>query len=63
MTSWYGMLLPAKTPPAIVNKRNAAIVEALKNPEVAEQMKRQGMDTLSSSPAEFPAYLKTETGK
>jgi tripartite-type tricarboxylate transporter receptor subunit TctC len=63
MTSWYGVLLPAKTPPAIVNKLNAAIVEALKNPEVVEQMKRQGMDTIGNSPAEFSAYLKTETEK
>jgi len=63
MTSWYGVLLPAKTPPAIVNKLNAAIVEALRNPDVIDQMKRQGMDTIGNSLAEFSAHLKTETEK
>ena len=61
MTSWYGVRLPAKTPPAIVNKLNAAIVEALKNSDVIEQMQRQGMDTIGNHSAEFSAYLKTET--
>ncbi len=63
MTSWYGVLLPAKTPAAVVNKLNAAIVAALKTQDVEEQMKRQGMDTIGGSPAEFAAYLKSETDK
>jgi tripartite-type tricarboxylate transporter receptor subunit TctC len=63
MSSWYGVLLPAKTPPAIVSKLNTAIVAALKAPEVEEQMKRQGMDTIGSNAAAFAAYLKSETDK
>jgi tripartite-type tricarboxylate transporter receptor subunit TctC len=63
MMSWYGVLLPARTPHAIVTKLNAAIVAALRVPDVVEQMKRQGMDTIGSSPEEFAAYLKNETEK
>jgi tripartite-type tricarboxylate transporter receptor subunit TctC len=63
MTSWYGVLLPAKTPAAVVNKLHAAIITALKTPEVIEPMKFQGLDTIGSSPAEFSAYLKSETEK
>jgi tripartite-type tricarboxylate transporter receptor subunit TctC len=63
MMSWYGVLLPARTPHAIVTKLNAAIVAALRVPDVVEQMKRQGMDTIGSSPVEFAAYLKSETEK
>jgi len=63
MSSWYGVLLPAKTPVAIVNKLHAVIFAALKTPEVEEQMRRQGMDTIGNSPAEFATYLKNETEK
>jgi tripartite-type tricarboxylate transporter receptor subunit TctC len=63
MMSWYGVLLPARTPHAIVTKLNAAIVAALRVPDVVEQMKRQGLDTIGSSPEEFAAYLKNETEK
>jgi tripartite-type tricarboxylate transporter receptor subunit TctC len=63
MTSWYGVLLPAHTPRAVVTRLNAAIVTALRVPDVVEQMKRQGMETIGSSPEEFSVYLKNETEK
>ena len=50
-------------PAAIVGKLHTAIIAALKRPEVEEQLKRQGMDTLGTSSAEFAAYLKSETEK
>lgn len=63
VTAWHGVLVPARTPPAIVKRLNAEILKALHSPDVAEQMARQGLDTVGSSPAEFAAHLKLEVPK
>lgn len=60
---WYSLLAPAKTPPAIVNKVNAALVAALKSPEVAEQLTKQGFEAQSSTPGELKAYISKELAR
>ena len=62
-TSWFGAFAPAGTPRPVVNKLNAAIVKALKSPEVSAQLSQQGADLIANSPEEFDAYLKSETKK
>ena len=58
---WQGMVVPAGTPQAIVDKLQAAIVKVATDPEVIERFKIQGVEIRSSSPAEFKAfYLKEE---
>jgi tripartite-type tricarboxylate transporter receptor subunit TctC len=61
--SWYGALAPAKTPPAIVAKLNAAFVKVLENPQVKENLFAQGAEAASSSPAEFDRRIKEELAK
>jgi len=63
VTAWHGVLVPARTPPAIVKRLNSEIVKALQTPDIAEQMARQGLDTVGSTPAEFAAHLKLEVPK
>ena len=63
VTSWYGVLAPARTPSNVVTKLNTAVLSALRAPEVREQMARQGLDPIGSTPAEFAAHLKRETAK
>jgi len=63
VTSWYGIAAPARTPSKILVKLNAAIVGALRAPDVREQMARRGLDAIGSSPAEFAAHLRRETAK
>jgi tripartite-type tricarboxylate transporter receptor subunit TctC len=58
---WYGMNVPLKTPPAIVNKINLELVKALKNPELAERMFVVGAEAVGSTPAEFTAFLNKNT--
>jgi tripartite-type tricarboxylate transporter receptor subunit TctC len=50
---WYCLLAPAQTPPAVVAKLNAALVQALKSPQLAEQLGKQGFEPATSSPAEL----------
>ena len=63
VTSWYGVLGPARMPAAIVATLNRAVLSALRIPEVREQMARQGMDAIASTPAAFAAHLESETAK
>ena len=57
---WVGLLAPAKTPPAIVNRLNDAMVKALAKPEVKAQLEKLGAVIVGDSPAEFTAYLKRD---
>ncbi len=61
--AWYGILAPAKTPPAVVDRLNAAIRKAVAMPAVQEKLKAQGYTIMVDSPAEFTAYIKSETAK
>ena len=61
--SWYGALAPAKTPPAIVARLNAAFAKALDNPQVKEKLFSQGAEAAPSSPAEFDRMMKDELAK
>ena len=54
---WYSLLAPAKTPKAIVDMLNAALVGALKSPEVTSQLTQQGFETRSSTPDELKAHI------
>ncbi len=61
VTSWYGVVGPARMPSHVVTRLNTAILSALGNADVREQMTRQGLDVIGSSPAVFAAHLKRET--
>ena len=61
--SWYGVLVPAKTPAPIVARLNAAMVKVLAMPDVKEKLFAQGAEAVSNSPAEFEAIIRDELGK
>ena len=61
--SWYGWVYPAGTPPAIVDKTNAALRQVLARPEVKEQMLKVGAVVHVSSPAEFGKLMADEVAK
>lgn len=62
-TSWFGLLAPAGTPPAIINRLNADLVKILAMPDVKKQMAEQGAEAYSETPAAFAGFIKTETAK
>jgi len=61
--SWFGMFGPAKMPPAVVNKLNAEVNSALKQPGVRERLTSLGADALIMTPRELGAYVETEIAK
>ncbi len=63
---WYGILAPPKTPRAIVTRVHGATIKVLGTPAVSENLLRQGVEVLGSSPEEFAKVLRdewTKTGK
>ncbi len=62
-TSWTGMLAPAGTPRAIVDKLNATLIEALRSPAVKSKLEEAGAETVGGSPAAFGSYIEAELEK
>lgn len=60
---WYGVLAPAGTPRAVVDRLHAATVKALQQNDVREKLSTDGAEPIGSSPEEFGAYIKAETIK
>lgn len=61
--NWYGMVAPAKTPPAIIAKLNKAAVEAMKDPEVTAKLGKVGATLVGDSPEQFRAFIGSEITK
>ena len=61
--TWYGLLVPAGTPRAIVDKLNKVAVAQLHSADLQQRYQSQGMDPIPSTSAEFTARLKAETEK
>jgi tripartite-type tricarboxylate transporter receptor subunit TctC len=62
-TSWHGMVVPAKTPQAISTRIHTEMVKLLNLPDVKALFLAQGMETVANPPAQFAAYIATETEK
>lgn len=60
---WFGLMAPAGTPKDVIDKLNKATNEALKSPEVADILKKQGMDILGGNAEDFTRYIQAETEK
>jgi tripartite-type tricarboxylate transporter receptor subunit TctC len=61
VSSWYALLVPARTPAAIVNKIRGAAIKAVELADVQEAMSRQGLDVETSTPQELAARMSAET--
>ena len=57
---WFGLVGPAGIPPDVLAKLNAAIVTALKDPEVVQRIHDIGMEPVPMAPAEFGAFVGKE---
>ncbi len=62
-SSWFGLLVPAKTPQRVMDRLLKETRAALKSPDVNQALVSQGAEPGGSSPTEFGAYFQTEIGK
>jgi len=59
-TNWYAYLAPAGTPKDVLDRLNQEIVQALRAPDVREQLDRQGIEAKPGTPEELTKYMERE---
>jgi tripartite-type tricarboxylate transporter receptor subunit TctC len=62
-TGWFGVVAPASTPSAVVQKLNAEIVAALNDEQIKAGMRNLGVEPAPTTPEQFEAYIRSETAK
>jgi tripartite-type tricarboxylate transporter receptor subunit TctC len=63
MRNWYGLLAPAGTSKAIMDKLNTAIVRAVQTSDIREQFAGQGSEPTTNSASEFTQFIREETAR
>ena len=58
--TWSGIVAPAGTPPAIVERLNAEVNKALKRPEMVKKLEEDGSTPLGGTPAQFADFIRKE---
>jgi tripartite-type tricarboxylate transporter receptor subunit TctC len=61
--AWFGVFGPAKLPDEIIDKLNRAVVDALKDTRMREQLLREGASPAALTPAEFAAFVREDIGR
>lgn len=61
VTSWFGVLAPAKTPPEIVQKLSSLIVTILKDPAISAKLAGQGYEVFGSTPRKLGDMMAADT--
>jgi len=61
--TWYGLVAPAGTPDAVVQKLSEAVHEGMRQPAVTERLASLGVDVATSTPSEFAATIRQATDR
>ena len=61
MGNWTGIVAPAKTPKAVVDKLATEITRIIRSPEVSKRLAEMGVDPLGGTPEEFGKLIRSET--
>lgn len=58
--SWYGLYVPVATPPAVIERLNAAARKAARSPDFVRKVEHEGLIVSAGAPAELDAYVQAE---
>jgi tripartite-type tricarboxylate transporter receptor subunit TctC len=61
--AWHGIMAPARTPQPIIDRLNAEIVKALKDPETIKLIQAQAIQPVGDSPEAFASFIKQDVAK
>src|SRR5688572_25965445 len=62
-TGWFGVVAPAGTPSAVVERLNAEITAALRDDAIQSSMRAQGVEPAPTTSEAFESYIRSETAK
>jgi len=62
-STWFGLLAPSGTAPEIVQRLHADVVKTLAGRELQQKLASEGALVVGNTPAEFAAYMRSETEK
>ncbi|MCW5603733.1 MAG: tripartite tricarboxylate transporter substrate binding protein [Burkholderiales bacterium] len=63
LTGWQGILVPARTPPAIIKKLNDALVDILRSKDIRDKFTSIGANPVANTPHEFKTFIAKERVK
>lgn len=63
INTWNALLAPKGTPPAIVERLNAAIAQAMKSPDLIQRFEREGATPVTSTPEQLNTFIAAEIVK
>ncbi len=63
VANWYAMMGPRGLPRPVVDRVNAALNEAMRDPDVAANLARHGLEPAPSTPEELTGFIRAETAK
>jgi tripartite-type tricarboxylate transporter receptor subunit TctC len=63
INTWNALLAPKGTPPAVVERLNAAIAQAMKSPDLIQRFEREGATPVTSSPEQLHTFIASEIVK
>ena len=61
--SWFGLLAPANTPPAVIKRIDDALLKAMETSDLKKKIIDQGGIPVGETPDKFAAYIRAETAK
>lgn len=61
ITAWKGVMVPAGTPPAVVNKLQASIAKIMAKPDIKKRMIEMGAEPVANTPEQFGDIIKKES--
>jgi tripartite-type tricarboxylate transporter receptor subunit TctC len=63
VSQWYGVLTPAATPRDIIGRLNSELANIIRMPDIRDKLASGGVDPVTTTPAAFAAYIKSEIAK
>ena len=63
ISTWFGLMAPAGTPPDVVGKWNADVTKVLAEPDMRARFEAQGAEPVTDTPAEFARFIDAEFAK
>lgn len=60
VVNWYGLIAPARTPHALIERVSAEVAKAIRSPDMQKRLGEEGSEAVGSSPHEFAAHIRAE---